>query len=99
MSEVKRRVYKDNEMFQARLEDVDGVIFLHIEVKQMKKKTIDALLDEFPDFKSKIKSAGYKFLYTYSRTPKFYEIFKGYEVMGDMEWEGENYKVLRWELN
>lgn len=98
MSEVKRKVYKDNEMFQARLEEVGDVLFIHIQVKQMRKKTIDTLLDEFPTFKEKIKTAGYKFLHTYSATPKFYQMFKGYEEVGDMDWEGKSYKVLRWEL-
>lgn len=98
MSKVKRKVYQDNELYQARLEEVNDVIFVHIEIKQMKKKTVDKLIDEFAILKEKIKNAGYNYLHTYSATPKFYKLFKEYEEVGDMDWEDQNYKVLRWEL-
>lgn len=98
MSNVKRKVYKETDLYQARLEDVDGILFIHITIKQMKKQTMQELLDQFDGFKNGIKKAGYKFLHTYSSTPKFYQMFKGYEEMGDMVWEDKEYKVLRWEL-
>jgi hypothetical protein len=98
MSEVKKKVYQDNDMYQARLEEVNNVVFVHITVKEMKKKTIDTLIDEFAILKEKIRNAGYNYLHTYSATPKFYKLFKDYEEVGDMDWEGKEYKVLRWEL-
>ena len=98
MSEVKRKIYKENDLYQARLEDVNGTIFIHITMKKMNTKAIRELLDQFDGFKTNIKKAGYKFLHTYSATPKFYQMFKGYEEVGDMVWEDKEYKVLRWEL-
>lgn len=98
MSEVKKKVYQDNDMYQARLEEVNNVVFVHITVKEMKKKTVDTLIDEFAILKEKIRNAGYNYLHTYSATPKFYKLFKGFEEVGDMDWEGKEYKVLRWEL-
>ena len=98
MSEVKRKIYKENDLYQARLEEYNGTLFIHVEMKQMNTKAIRELLDQFDGFKNNIKKAGYKALHTYSATPKFYQMFKGYEEVGDMSWEGVDYKVLRWEL-
>lgn len=100
MPEVKRRVYRDNDQFIARLEESEGVLFLHIELKvKPTTKFIKHLRREFESFKKKIKSAGYEYIYSYSATPSFYKLFPGYEDLGPMEWEDGQYRVLRWELN
>lgn len=100
---VKRKIVHEDDNFIARVEEVTlkgiKVIFIHIEVKQMKKVVIDYLKEQFPKFKIKVRDAGYDNLFTYSRTPRFYKFFPGYEEVGDMNWEGETYKVLKWELN
>lgn len=103
MNKVKRKIVHEDDNFIARVEEValEGTktIFIHIEIKQMKKAVIDFLKEKFPTFKKNVKNAGYEYLHTYSKTPKFYQFFPGYEEVGDMEWEGETYKVLKWELN
>lgn len=98
MSDVKRRVYQDNDRYTARLEETDGLLFVHVVIKQMNKQTISTIRDEFEKLKKKLKQAGYEVVNTYSATPKFYKMFPGYNTLGHMEVEGEKYEVLQWVL-
>jgi len=95
---VKRRVYRDNDDYKVRLEEVDDVLYIHIEMKNMTTRVIKHLQSEFEIFKKKIASAGYEYIFSYSATPKFYSLFKGYDDIGEMEWEDKKYRVLRWAL-
>jgi hypothetical protein len=103
MSKVKRKTIHNDGNLKARIEEVtmkgERIIFIHIEVDEIKKSVIQFLKNRFPNFKKSVKKNGYNYLHTYSKTPKFYKFFPGYVELGDMEWEGETYKVLRWELN
>lgn len=100
MHKVKRRVYRDTPEFTARLEEAQGILFLHMELKiKPTTKFIRHLRKEFDSFKKKIRSAGYDYIYSYSATPSFYKLFPGYEDLGPMEWEDGQYRVLRWALN
>lgn len=98
MSDVKRRVYRDNERYKVRLEETQNILFIHVEMKEMTKAVISELKSEFEIFKKKIKSAGYGYIHSYSATPKFYQLFKGYEDIGAIEVDEKEYRVLRWEL-
>lgn len=98
MSDVKRRVYQENEQYQARLEEVDGVLYVHVVVHQMSKSTLSLLRKEFDVLKQKVRQAGYSHLFTYSTNSRFYKLFKGCERVGDFEWQGQDYEVMTWEL-
>ena len=98
-NDARRKVYRETDSYICRIEETRGVLFVHIEIKQMTKKMIKELVDEFDAFKLKVKLAGYDYLHTYSATPKFYKHFKGYQDIGPMNWKGQEYRVLRWELN
>ena len=78
---------------------MDGVLFVHVTVKIMDKKTISILKVEWNKLKHKLKLAGYKHVHTYSSTPKFYKIFSGYKFLGTMVFEEKEYEVLQWVLN
>lgn len=95
---VKRRVYRDTEDYVVRLEENQNILFVHIEMKNMSTKVMKELLSEFEVFKKNVAKAGYEYLHSYSATPKFYSMFKGYEDIGGMEWDDKEYRVLRWEL-
>lgn len=100
MSKVKRKTIRDNDDYIVRLEEVHNNLFIHVEMKgAITVPIIRDLQREWVKFKESIKAAGYPAIYSYSATPKFYQFFKGYEDLGPMEWEGEQYKVLKWELN
>lgn len=101
---TKRKVYMDNDRFKVRLEECkkndQRLIFVHVELKgSLSPSVIKELRHEFEILKNKIKAAGYKKIHSYSATPKFYSMFKGYEDIGPMDWEGEEYRVLKWVLN
>jgi len=98
MSSVKRKVYQDNDLYQARLEEVDGVLYVHVEVYQMAKSTVAILRKEFEILKAKVRDAGYSHLFTYTTNPRFYKFFKGSSVVGNYVWQGQDYEVLTWEL-
>jgi major membrane immunogen (membrane-anchored lipoprotein) len=100
---VKRKVYLENEQYKVRLEEFkkqdQKVLFVHVELKDtLIPSVIKELREEFDKLKSKIKLAGYSKIHSYSATPKFYSMFKGYEDIGPMDWEGKEYRVLKWEL-
>lgn len=98
MSDVKRRVYQENEQYQARLEEVGGVLYVHVVVHHMTKSTLSLLRKEFDILKQKVRQAGYSHLFTYSTNPRFYKLFKGCEKVGDFKWQDEDYEVMTWEL-
>lgn len=102
---IKRKVYMENDRFLVRLEEVkkndQKVLFVHVQLKnELVPSTIKELRHEFEILKNKVKKAGYSKIHSYSATPKFYSMFKGYEDIGPMEHESlnEEYRVLRWEL-
>lgn len=100
MSKVKKKTLRETDKYIARIEEVHGNLFIHIEVKGViDLSLIRELQGEWKLFKEKIKKAGYPALYSYSATPKFYQFFKGYEDMGPMDWDEGQYRVLKWELN
>lgn len=99
---IKRRVYRDNDDYTVRLEECDGVLFIHIVLKKASVSIIKHLKQEFELFKKKIrdtKSVKFDHIFSYSKEPKFYRMFKGCEYVGEMTWEGEKYEVLKWDLN
>lgn len=101
---TKRKVYMDREHYLVRLEETkkndQKVLFVHVELKNtLSPSVIKELRVEFDILKKKIKAAGYSKIHSYSATPKFYSMFKGYEDIGPMIWDDEEYRVLRWELN
>lgn len=102
---VKRKVIKETDEYLARLEefttpDDDKILFIHVELKStITKKLIEELRREFNEYKRKVKSAGYDNIYSYSATPKFYKLFKGYKELGPMGKGYKGYEVLRWELS
>lgn len=102
-NEVKRKIIHEDEDNIVRIEEVEmndqKIIFVHVEVKNMTVKGIRFLRNNFDEFKKNVKEAGYDHLHTYSKTPKFYNMFKGFEDIGPMRWNKETYRVLRWELN
>jgi len=98
VSNVKRRVYQDNDEYTANLEEQDGILFVHVNLKTFDKGTISTLRVEFDKLKRKLYQAGYEWVYSYSATPKLYRMFKGVEEIGTMTFEGKQYEVLRWKL-
>ena len=98
MHNVKRKTYMDTADYKVRLEENEGIIFVHVELKTFSKKVVSSLRKEFTKLKKKIKSAGYENIYSYSATPKFYQMFVGYEDVGPMVWDDTEYRVLKWEL-
>lgn len=104
MSNIRRKVIREGDDFVARLEEIKKndkkLLFIHIELKgTVTVKLIKELRKEWEDYKRRIKLAGYNNIYSYSATPKFYSLFKGYEDLGPMECEGKEYRVLKWALN
>lgn len=100
---IRRKVIREDDRFIARLEEIKKddrkLLFIHIELKgTVDVALIKHLRSEFEDYKRRIKLAGYDNIYSYSATPKFYRMFKGYEDLGDME-GFEGYKVIKWALN
>jgi hypothetical protein len=96
-------VIREGDKFIARLEEIKKndkkLLFIHIELKgTVDVALIKELRREFEDYKRRIKLAGYDNIYSYSATPKFYSLFKGYQELGPME-GFEGYKVLKWALN
>lgn len=100
---IKRKTYMENERYKVRLEECkqhdQKILFVHVELKaELVPSTIKELRYEFQILKNKIKGAGYSKIHSYSATPKFYSMFKGYEDIGPMIWEDIEYRVLKWEL-
>lgn len=102
---IKRKTYIENDRFLVRLEEVkkqdQKVLFVHVQLKaELVPSTIKELRHEFEILKDKIRKAGYSKIHSYSATPKFYSMFKGYQDIGPLEYEGLDgeYRVLRWEL-
>lgn len=96
---IKRKVYMEKDDYKVRLEETQHIIFVHVELKgKMSTSIVKDLRTEFVKLKNKIKAAGYTQIFSYSATPKFYSLFKGYEDIGPMECEGVEYRVLKWEL-
>lgn len=99
MDDVRRKTYMDRDDFTVRLEDTQGIIFVHVEMKgEITTQMVRTLRKEFNILKQKLALANYEYVHSYSATPKFYSLFKGYEDIGAMIWDEKEYRVLRWEL-
>lgn len=99
-NKVKRKVLREAELYTARIEELNGILFIHIDLKGKPTKSLMKHLQaEWEIYKKKVKAAGYKQIHSYSATPSFYKFFPGYKDLGPMEWEDGQYKVLQWELN
>lgn len=104
MPSIKRKTLKDCDEYKTRVEEWNDkgvkLLFVHVELKgRVTKAMIEQLRTEFEEYKRVIKLAGYNVVHSYSATPKFYSMFKGWEEVGDMVGEFEGYKVIKWELN
>lgn len=88
----------DTPDYKVRLEENGPILFVHVELKKLNKSVVGSLRREFNTLKKKIKSAGYDHIFSYSATPKFYKLFKGYEDIGPMVWDDTEYRVLKWDL-
>lgn len=101
---IRRKVIRETDQYVARLEEIKkndrNILFIHVELKGgVDIALIKELRAEFEDYKDRIRKAGYDNIYSYSATPKFYKMFKGYEDVGPMDFEGKQYRVLKWALN
>jgi len=100
---TKRKVYMETDKYKVRLEEFKQndrkTLFVHVETKDtITTAMIKELRREFEILKDKVKKAGYSTINSYSATPKFYCLFKGYKDLGPIDVEGEEYRVLQWEL-
>lgn len=99
-NKVKRKTLRETDQYRARIEEMKGILFIHIDLKGKPTKSLMKHLKiEWEIYKKKVKAAGYKHIHSYSATPSFYKFFPGYVDLGPMEWEGNEYRVLQWELN
>jgi hypothetical protein len=89
----KIRIYLDAPEYVIRLEDEQGRLFVHLDVFKWDKTIKRELEEEFVNLKEKATKAGYSFIHTYTRNPKFCKVMGGSKTM-----DFRDYEVWSWGL-
>ncbi len=89
----KVRIYLDAPEYVIKLEDEQGRLFVHLSVYKWNKEIKKELEEEFAILKKKALEAGYEFIHTYTRNPKFCKLMGGSHTMNFRK-----YEVWSWEL-
>lgn len=91
-------VYKDED-FKLSTEEVDGELFVHLRLQSASRSIIERVLQEFAKVKAKAYWDGREAVYTYTKDSRMLRIIPFAEYVGDVMFNGDVYKVGKWELN
>lgn len=88
-------VYHDSELCLVKLEYIDGLVFVHCDVRKDGHSTIKAIRDGMPILLQKLGREGYKEFFSYTQNPKFCELIGGHHH-NSFSSETGDYEVYRW---
>lgn len=83
--------------FEFSLQEVDGRVFVHLDVWRYNKSVLLEMAEAFEDLKDSCAMEGIKELYAFSANHKFCRMGGG-ELVQIKDWKGEDYGVYRWEV-
>lgn len=102
MSNEMKRVhftYHEDENFKVILEDIDGYLFIHVEVFNYNKTVKQRMMLMWEDVKNWADVTHYDGINCYTPNPKFVKLLGGEcEVLRTIQSGDDTYEVLRWEL-
>mgnify|MGYP003134508966 CR=1 FL=1 len=97
MDRVVQHIYDDDD-FSVKVECVDGVPFVHIDVERYSKTVRKNILAQFEELREALYAHGWERAYSYTRNEKFRKLVPKGEVIDTFEYDDETYEVVKWEL-
>lgn|SRR5690554_550577 len=91
---VPRQTWYEDENYHMTYEEIDGQIFVHLEVEKVSKSVLKNIEQKWEDFKARLYYLGYEYIFTYTNDLRFPRMF-GAKSIG--KWNGK--EVMVWELN
>lgn len=97
MERVIQNIYEDED-FSVKVECVDCIPFVHIDVENYNKSIRKRILLQFEELRKALFAHGWDRAYSYTRNKKFRKIVPNGEVINTFNYDGETYEVVKWEL-
>ena len=89
-------IYDDGD-FNVKVEEQDGIMFLHCDVENFNKTVLKNMRTVFEEIKVAAAYFGWEEIFSYTPNPKFAKILGG-ESINSFEVCGKTYEVMKWEL-
>lgn len=99
MSNYIKQVFYENDDFTITLEEVEGNLMVHVSFDDFNRDILNAVLNLWTIIKDRAYWQGYEQIYTYTREPRMFSLFKDGHKKGEFEKDGFTYEVWEWELN
>lgn len=87
----------ENEDFTIRVEEREGLYFLHCDCYSWSLSVLKRLYREAATIEAEVRALDIKVVYSISPNPKFCEILGAINI-GQLEEHGITYEVMEWEL-
>lgn len=98
MSSYIEKVYYEDDNFIIRLEEIEGVLMVHVTFNLFSKDIYQKVLSVWDEIQSRAYWQGYENIYTYTQEPRMLHLFKDGEQIGTCNYKGKEFMVLKWEL-
>ena len=72
--EVKRDIYEDNELVLVTLEEIEGLLYVHVDVKQFSKVVVEYLQALWDQIQMDAWYSGYDDIFSYTKNSKFVKL-------------------------
>ena len=97
---LKKRIFFEDDKVQIRLEERDGALFVHCLFHEVSKASVKWLQEIWPILRERVYFAGYANIFSYTKDLRVVKLFPGWELVEEIKDEyGNDWKVVRWELN
>lgn len=91
---LPRQTWYEDENYHMTYEEIDGVIFIHIEIATITKSVFKDIKQKWEDFKAKLYWLGHEWIFTYTTDLRIPNMIGGGKVVG--KWNDKD--VVAWEL-
>jgi len=99
MSKYISKVFYDDDQITLKLEEVDAHLMVHLVIKKALPSSIKKARIVFQEIKERAYWQGYEQIYTYTKDDRMLKFFGANKVISNVEYKGETYKVVQWDLN
>lgn len=98
LSDFKSKVYYEDEDFMLKVEELDGHLFMHVDVTNWTPSSYKRGVEKFEEVIKRAYWGGYEAVYTYIKNPKFAKMFGSPEWLQTLNHNDEQYELMRWKL-
>lgn len=95
----KTKVFYDDDDFTMKIEELNGELFVHLTLHKATRTILDRVLRTWGELKARAWLDGYDTISTYTQDDRMFKFFPFSKYMGEVDWNGKQYKVGTWALN